>query len=192
MRSNCQTALYCDIAMEEYYDALQLHSALNAAEWHLAPGIDRKAPERLKKKIITAIVFSAMTAEAFINNHLAIRLGDKAFKSYNNANYHYYDKIEVIMLDILKQEDYTSLEWYKGIRSPFDKRNRLVHSASKEMTVEEFVRSTHYEDFRSMVETELKLKSAKESFPNDQESQFHAVMREPPARRKRVHRSCVY
>ena len=40
MRSNCHTALYCDIAMEAYYDALQLHSALNAAEWHLAPGID--------------------------------------------------------------------------------------------------------------------------------------------------------
>ena len=175
MRSNCHTALYCDIAMEAYYDALQLHSALKAAEWHLAPGVDRKAPERLKKKIITAIVFSAMTAEAFINNYLAIRLGDKAFKSYNNANYHYYDKIEVIMLDILKQEDYTSLEWYKGIRSLFDKRNSLVHSASKEMTVEEFVRSTHYEDVRSMVQTKLKLKSAKELFPNDLESQFHAV-----------------
>ena len=147
-RSNCNASLYCDIALEAYYDALQLHLALEAREWNLSPGVDMKMPDRLWKKIMTSIVFTAMSAEAFINNYLAVRLEDKAFMSYNNASYHYFDKIKIIMLDILKQEDYTNLEWYKRIRSLFDKRNHLVHSVSKQVTATELVENVKKDDWR--------------------------------------------
>jgi hypothetical protein len=176
IRSNVNTSLYCDIALESYYDALQLYSALEAAEWHLSPSVDIKAPERLRKKIITAIVFSAMTTEAFVNDYLAVRLGDKVFKDFSSPNHHYYDKIKVMMSDILKQDEYKSSGWYAGITELFYRRNCLVHSTSKEMTAQQLVRSTHYEDWRSKMQAELKLKAAQEEFPDDQEAQFHAVV----------------
>ena len=106
VRSNCNASLYCDIALEAYYDALQMHLALEAAEWFVNPEIDIAMPDRLMKKIMTSIVFSAMTAEAFINDYLAVRLGDKVFAGYNKSEYHYFDKLDIIMSDILKQQNH--------------------------------------------------------------------------------------
>lgn len=176
VRSNCNASLYCDIALEAYYDALQLQLALEAREWYLSPGVDMKMPDRLWKKITTSIVFTAMTAEAFINNYLAVRLGDGVFADYNKPKYHYFDKLDIIMSDILKQENHQNLEWYKGIRSLFDNRNLLVHSVSKQVTATELVENDNKDDWRYTLQRTLRLKAAQAKFPNDPVAQLRYVM----------------
>lgn len=165
---------YCDIALEAYYDALKMHETMVAAEWYYGP-IDHKMPDRMRKKTMTAIVFTAMCAEAFINDYLSIRLGDQEFSDYCDGH-SYSKKLEMIMVNILRQTDYKNLEWYDQLTELFKKRNKLVHNTSKAMTAARLVRTTKYEHWRSEAEAKLKLKEVQKAFPLDQEEQLHAFM----------------
>ena len=99
IRNNQFASMYCEIAMEAYYDACQIYKTMKDAKWLIAdPRIDFRMPDRVYKKVATAVVFSAMAAEAFINDYLAVRLGDKVFYGvYNAASVHYYEKLDRIM-----------------------------------------------------------------------------------------------
>lgn len=169
------TTDYCNIALEAYYDAIQLYEKMEEAEWCYGP-IDHQMPDRMKRKTMVAIVFAAMCAEAFINDYLSVRMGDAEFKKYNNSEYHYYDKIDIIIYDVLKQKDYQGSEWYDGISQLFSKRNDAVHSASKEETAEHLVRSTVYEDWRLKVQENNQLKALREKFPLDKNAKLRSVM----------------
>ena len=175
MRYDSFASDYCDMALEAYHDALTLYETMVAAEWRLG-SIDFQMPKRMKKKTMTAIVFTAMCAESFINDYLSIRLGDKQFAQYCDGE-SYFVKLEMIMSDLLRQRDYQSLEWSKGITELFRKRNKLVHNVSHAMTAAHFVKTRKYDDWRSEAEANLKLKKVQEEFPLDEEEQLYAFLR---------------
>jgi len=174
MRYDSFACDYCDIALTAYYDAMKLHETMVAAEWYYGP-IDHHMPDRMRKTTMVAIVFTAMCAEAFINDYLSIRLGDEQFYQYCDGH-RYSEKLEMVMVNILKEHDYQALEWHQRVSELFKKRNKLVHNVSKAMTVARLVRTTEYENWRLEAEDKIKLKKVQEEFPLDQEEQLHAFM----------------
>ena len=175
MRHDCNATPYCEIAMESFYDAMCLYDTMKKAKWFLDPTTDKRMPERMRRKAITAVVFSAMSAEAFINDYLAVRLGDEVFfEQFHNSKYHYYDKLGIIMLDILKKWDYKRLAWYWDVRKLFELRNDYVHSASKETSAQHLL-DTYYDEEQKKL-AEERLAAACEAFPDDREAQIYAIV----------------
>lgn len=177
MRYNCFTSLYCDIAMEAFYDAMQLFNTMKIAKWRAnAPSVDFRMPTKLQKKAAVAIVFSAMAAEAFINDYLAVRLTDDVFfLQYNKSNVHYYDKLDIILLHILRQRNHKRFSWYQDVRRLFDLRNRYVHSSSKELSAKELIALTCIDEEVKEREME-RLEAISKTQPDNLETQIHMLI----------------
>lgn len=176
MRNNQYAPLYCDIALEAYFEARQIYNTMKDAKWLMAdPRIDFRMPDKVHKKVATAVVFSAMAAEAFINDYLAIRLGDKVFYAvHNTSSVHYYDKLDRIMT-ILLQPHHKEQQWYKDIRDLFNLRNEFVHSSSREVSVGDFIEMI-YPDEESRERARERLAAIPPEGANSQSEKFHAVL----------------
>ena len=76
MRNNQYAPMYCDIALEAYYEARKIYNTMTAAKWLMAdPAVDYRMPEKVHKKVATTIVFSALAAEAkeyLLNNFYVV------------------------------------------------------------------------------------------------------------------------
>lgn len=177
MRHHCFTFMYGEIAMEALYDAMKLYGTMKTAKWRIQdPSVDVQMPDQLRKKVAIVITFSAMAAEAFINDYLAVRLGDDVFfQEYNSSRYHYYDKLDIILLDILRQWRHKTLPWYQDIRSLFELRNDYVHSSSYELSPREFIDLTYY-DTAAKERAIARLNAAQGEFPENNVAQMNAVI----------------
>lgn len=176
MRNNQYAPMYCDIALEAYYEARKIFNTMTAAKWLMAdPAVDYRMPEKVHKKVATAVVFSALAAEAFINDYLATRLGDKVFYgAYNTSDVHYYQKLDKIMTVILKVRHHQDYQWYQDVRSLFDLRNAFVHSTSSEVSADEFIDLIYSDN-----ESKAKAKARVAAIPSEHSSQsakFHAIL----------------
>ena len=176
MRNNQYASMYCDIALEAYYEARKIYNTMTAAKWLMAdPAVDYRMPEKIHKKVATTIVFSALAAEAFINDYLAARLGDKEFsRVYNTSDVHYYQKLDKIMTDILQVRYYQEHQWYQDVRTLFDLRNAFVHSKSSEVSDDEFI-DLIYSDKKSREAAKARI-AAIPSKHASQSNKFHAIL----------------
>ena len=177
MRNNQYAPLYCDIALEAYFEARQIYNTMKDAKWLMTdPRIDYRMPDRVHKKVATAVVFSAMAAEAFINDYMAIRLGDKVFYGvYNTSDVHYYEKLDKIMTVMLHQRHHQEQQWYQDIRSLFDLRNEFVHSTSSEVSVDDFI-DMIYSDAESRTRAKERVAAIPPEGADSQSEKFHAVL----------------
>lgn len=176
MRNNQYAPMYCDIALEAYYEARKLYNIMNAANWCMADAtIDYRMPEKVHKKVATAVIFSALAAEAFMNDYLAIRLGDQEFhRAYSTSDVHYYQKLDKIMTTILNVRYYQDYQWYQDVRSLFNLRNTFVHSKSSEVSDDEFI-DLIYSDKKSKAAAKARI-AAIPSKHSSQSDKFHAIL----------------
>lgn len=135
IRSGCFANMYCEIAMELYYNAAVSYERIKKAEysWNCYSEYDS-----MNKSIVTTIVFSAMTIEAFLNDYAAACLGDSDF-------YDTFDKLsllgkfELIARFILKSGRLDrSKSYYSRLKSLVKSRNEHVHCKSKSLNIQEF------------------------------------------------------
>jgi hypothetical protein len=125
-RTNYAVRMYCEIAMEAYYDATKLYDKICQADfdWDLLD--ERNAME---KKIVKTIVFSAMCIEAFLNDYAAACLGDSDF--YDNFDrLSTMSKFELIARFILCTEIEKDKSYYYHIKKLIKQRDSYVHSKS--------------------------------------------------------------
>ena len=171
MRCNNFTAMYCEIAMEAYRDALLMYGDGKKKNWKIVEGVDPNITHLILKKTMTTVVFSAMAAEAFINDYLAARLGDNVFLGVYNHS-HYYEKLDRICT-IFAVRNHKEQDWYKATRMMFTIRNEYVHSYSKEIAVEELINQIADPEERKAAT--IRVSAVKESGNSDVYEQYRAV-----------------
>lgn len=127
LRENYFVNMYCEMAMESYYNAKVAHDIIKGSgyTWDCSDKCDL-----MNKSIISTIVFSAMTVEAFINNYAAACLGDVVFTKHIDR-LSTLSKFEFISIFILRRDIDKSRSYYSLLKSLFSKRNSYIHSKSK-------------------------------------------------------------
>ena len=177
MRNNQYASMYCDIALEAYYEARQIYNTMKAAKWLMAdPRVDFRMPDKVHKKVSIAIVFSAMAAESFINDYLAIRLGDKVFYGvYNSPSVHYFEKLDKIMTVILNVRHHTEQQWYQDVLALFDLRNEFVHSTSSEVSADDFIDMIYFDD-ESKARAKARIAALPVELESSQSAKIQAVL----------------
>lgn len=183
IRDNYNAPAYCEIAMEAYYDALEMYADLDAAEWNTddATGaanahLFHRYPDRIRKKVMTTVVFSAFAAESFINDYLAVRIGSDTFEEKIGDNGRFLYKLSHALKDILKVRNHWELEWYKEIRDLFVLRNSYAHSKSVAVSVDEFVDRLHGRDAESYQQAIQRVEAIRTEDPQNLEDQYKAAL----------------
>ena len=131
-RENCFANIYCEIAMESYYNATASYKQIKEAEysWDYYGEYDS-----MNKSVVSTIVFSAMAIEAFINDYAAACLGDLDF--YDNFDkLSLFGKFELIARFILKSGRLDKGEaCYYKLKSLVKLRNLYVHCKSRSLSI---------------------------------------------------------
>lgn len=126
-RMNYFANKYCEMAMESYFNAMQCFKIISEDKYDISK---MNQQSKMEKYIISTIVFSSMTIEAFINDYAATCLGDSEF--YNNFDkLSVLSKLELISIFILKTNLDRSQACYSQIKKLFNERNNYVHAKSK-------------------------------------------------------------
>lgn len=125
--------MYCEMAMEAYYNATISHNKIKEAEYSWDYSFEYDA---MNKSIINTIIFSAMAIEAFVNDYAAACLGDSDF--YDNFDrLSAVEKFELIARFILKEEKPDrGKSYYSHLKALFKERNSYVHSKSKRVSLQ--------------------------------------------------------
>lgn len=132
-RLNCFAGMYCEIALESYYNAMISYGRIKDAEYSWDAWSEYYAME---KSIISTIIFSAMCIEAFFNDYAATCLGDSDF--YDNFDkLAVLDKFELIARFILKSKVERSKSYYSRLKSLIKNRNLYIHNKSKNVDIKE-------------------------------------------------------
>lgn len=127
IRMNNFSTMYCEMAMESYYNASISFNRIKESGYSCACYDDRDAME---KSIVSTIVFSAMTLEAFINDYAAACLGDSDF--YDNfEKLSFLSKFELVARFILKSNIDKSKAYYSYLKALFRQRDSYIHNKSK-------------------------------------------------------------
>ena len=165
-RFNFLAGMYCEMAMEAYDTvAKQYDILLKKDSW-----VDSIADqEKFEKAMISCVVFSAMSIEAYLNDYAASCLGDSEF-------YKYFDKLsitgklELITKFILQAPLDKSRETYRNIKMLVQDRNAFVHSKSTsceypKYTKEELEARNEYweENIANIEEPQMDLESISKS-----------------------------
>lgn len=132
-RENCFAHIYCEIAMESYYNATVSYEQIRKAgySWDYYGEYDS-----MNKAVVSTIVFSAMAIEAFINDYAAACLGDSDF--YDNFDkLSLLGKFELIARFILKSGRLDKGNaHYCRLKSLVKSRNLYVHCKSKRAVIQ--------------------------------------------------------
>lgn len=128
-RENDFSSMYCQMAMQSYYRAFQYYEEIRQADFSWS-----KCDEyyELQKAVISTVVFSAMSLEAYFNNYIAACLGDKEYyDSFDNLTPE--GKFQLIIKFIFKTKIDKSKACYGGLVNLFKLRNQYVHNKSKRL-----------------------------------------------------------
>lgn len=121
--------MYCEIAMEAYYQAMQAHAAIKARNYS---AYENKDYEAMNKHIVSTVVFSAMAIESFLNDYAAACLGDNEF--YDNFDrLSVLSKFQLIAKFIIQTPVDKGQAYYSLLKSLFSNRDRFVHNKSRRM-----------------------------------------------------------
>ena len=127
LRENVYAGTYCEIAMESYYEAKQLHDIIKKHNYISSSIHDIFT---MDKKAIITVAFSAMCLEAFINDYAAACLGDSDF--YENFDkLSTISKLQLIAKFIWKDDLDKSQAYYCKLKRLFKERDAIVHSKSR-------------------------------------------------------------
>lgn len=128
-RINCLYSMYCEIAIDAFYQVLLCEDEIKDKEYRLLDcGFELE--HRLIQQSLITIVFSAMTIEAFFNDYAATMIGDDAF--YENFDHlSVISKFVFISKFILNKDIDKSKVYYSRLKSLIRKRDSIVHSKSK-------------------------------------------------------------
>ncbi len=119
--------MYCEIAMESYYQAMQAHAQIKAENYSAYENTNYKA---MNKGIISTIVFSAMAIESFLNDYAPACLGDDEF--YDNFDrLSVLSKFQLISKFIIQTPIDKGQAYYFLLKSLFSRRDRFVHNKSR-------------------------------------------------------------
>lgn len=126
-RENCLANMYCEIAMESYYHAYIAYTMIRTANYSHKYNNELSS---MNKSIVTTIIFSAMTIEAFINDYAAACLGDSDF--YDNFDkLSLTGKFKLVSKFILKNNRLDNSNAYSMLCSLIKSRNSYVHCKSR-------------------------------------------------------------
>lgn len=140
LRKNCFAGMYCDIAMESYFNAVKALEVIRENKYSSVHSACEYI--EMNKNVVKTIVFSAMAIESFLNDYAAACLGDSEF-------YDKFDKLstmsklQLIAKFILKSEIDKKQSYYSYIKSLFKQRDSYVHNKSKQ---------EHWEKYSSLEE----------------------------------------
>ena len=170
MRNNYFAPMYCEMAMESFYDLIKKYKELRQSRWLVPADEEFALPEYIHKKAATTVIFSAIAAEAFINNYLAIRMGDVAFLDQFDGKSYVVKLHHLMMLVQARNKD---AHWYKDLRELFSIRNEYVHSYSSETPVEYLLEKIQDKDERE--KAAARVEAVKEKDPANIYAQYRAV-----------------
>lgn len=170
MRNNYFAPLYCEMAMEAFYEVIKQYSKLRADKWLVSAEQEFSIPENIHKQAAITVVFSAMSVEAFINNYLSVRMGDTEFLNEFGGRSYIVKLTRIMsMLRSWGKEE----QWYNDVRELFAIRNEYVHSYSSETPVAQLIERIKDADERE--EAIARVAAAKEKDESDIYAQYHAV-----------------
>ena len=170
MRQNYFAPMYCEMAMEAFYDLFITYRQLQKDKWLVPADEEFDLSEYIHKKASITVVFSAMAVEAFINNYLSIRMGDEEFLDRFDRK-PYRDKLDYLM-KLVHPHDHDQ-QWYKDVRELFLIRNAYVHSHSSETPVEYLLQKIKDDNEREKAAT--RVATAKKEDNTDVYAQYRAV-----------------
>jgi len=118
--------MYCEIAQEDYYDAVQFYNTVKATGFSYDA---RTVLDAMEKKVVSTVVFAAMAVESFINDYAAACLGDADF--YENFDkLSVLSKFELIVRFILRVDLDKGTACYSHMKALMKRRNEFVHNKS--------------------------------------------------------------
>lgn len=130
VRTNVLSSMYCEMAMESYYNATIKYEEIKNTDCSWACGNQYDA---VYKSIISTTIFAAMSIEAFLNDYLAACLGDSEF--YGNFDrLSVLGKFELLAVFLLKTPVDKSQSYYSLLKVLFQQRDAYIHSKSKHHT----------------------------------------------------------
>lgn len=182
VRKNYSAPMYCDIAMEAYYDAQTMFTSLKDANYNTddakgKPNSDffHLYPRRIEKKIAITIIFAELAAESFINDYLAAYYGDEKFVELFDKS-SIYGKLEKLIKDIFDLKSTQNLPWFIGFRDMVVRRNAFVHNVSSDVSVDEFLWLVHGKDKESYEAAIQRVEALKKDNPYNLNDQYKAAM----------------
>ena len=126
-RGNYNCRIYAEIAIENYYHAIDAYTVIKEIRHYCGKTID--AGDRLIKQSTVSIVFSAATIEAFLNDYAAACIGDDDF--YENFDrLSVISKLQMIAQFIMHTAIDKSQSCYGCLKRLENDRNKLIHSKS--------------------------------------------------------------
>ena len=123
--------LYCEIAMEEFYEATKLYEFLRENNFSYKYKCEEN---ELDKHVLKTIVFSAMTIESFLNNYVATCIGDSEFRE-NFEKLTPLSKLQLIVKFIFRCEYDSSKSYHSYMKRLFYLRNDYVHNKSSSLNI---------------------------------------------------------
>lgn len=173
--------MYCEIAMESYYNATASYQQIKKAEYSM-DGYSEY--DSMNKSIVSTIVFSAMAIEAFINDYAAACLGDSDF--YDNFDkLSLLGKFELIARFILKSGRLDrGRACYYRLKSLIKARNSYVHCKSKHSVFQGY-------SLDEIQEIE-RMNSIEPEFPKIDSEEIESSVKEALDALKAIHDVAVY
>lgn len=151
-RENYLAGVYCEMALEFLYDVYELYDAIKKENY---AGYMVEEKREMDKKVISLIVFSAMTIESFFNNYAASCMGDDEF--YENFDrLSTISKFQLIAKFMLKINIDKSKAYYSYLKELIKNRDVFVHNKSKEFTFRTYSES----EYEKIIEEEKELEKA--------------------------------
>lgn len=126
-RVNNLSHAYCEMAMESYYELCQILDKMDKED--VCDYI--KYDMCLEKKKISVVVFSAMCVESFLNDYLAVCLGDKGYYE-NFDSLKPISKLQLICKLIFRIDIDKNALYYSYTKNLFNNRNDYVHNKSED------------------------------------------------------------
>lgn len=170
--------MYCEMAVNAYYCAERLDK-MTVSDEDINDLLTKY--RSIYKLSITAVVFSAMCIEAFLNDYAAACLGDDNF--YGKLEKRpTICKLEHITKKLLKTEIDESKPYYSGVIALIENRNKCVHPKSRGIDVKASLNSDF--DITKYIELDLNINNAENAlkavrdlayFFDEHDANIHAI-----------------
>lgn len=129
-RVNNYSHVYCEMAMEAYYEMMKVYQSIDKKD--IQDYYNNL--EYTQKKLIEITVFSAMCIESFLNDYLAVCLGDEEYyKSFDSLTP--LSKVALIANLYFKKEFNVKSKCYPYLKKLISERNDYVHNKSTDIGI---------------------------------------------------------